>query len=254
MSLNKHEAMALLRGTAIDLDQRVLDALPGLLDDAMARGATLGSTGSDSAVSLEWPVAGAVVSVLLIYTDKWKCIELNAPRSGRGSGLAARTERALLRALPQHGGTIGSRPSFDLSALALKDSQLALADVFDEIAAASFDSSLGYESGLPRLPWSPDELRRLRAVANPGCITLMDRLAAVSPEQSTLAELSPVVGRSARSLAALLGSLSGMVRARFERENWPFNVKQKPAGGWVYWMDERQAIAWHAARGEGSQP
>ncbi len=32
----------------------------------MARGATLGSTGSDSAVSLEWPVAGAVVLVFFL--------------------------------------------------------------------------------------------------------------------------------------------------------------------------------------------
>ena len=252
MTLTTQEALELLVADVADLDQRVLDALPELLEAAVARGATLGKTDSESAVSLQWPVAGAVVSVLLVYTDKWNCIELNAPRAGKGAEVATRAERALLRALPQQGGKIGHRPSFSLDALALKDSQVALTEVFDEIAEASFDSSIGYKSGLPRYPWTVEDLRALREVVHPDSVALMDHLATVSPDRLALAEISPVVGRSARSLAALLGTFSGMVRARFDRENWPFSVL-KESTGWVYWMEPSQRDAWIAS-GASNEP
>jgi hypothetical protein len=248
MTLTPQEALELLIGDVADLDQRVVDALPDLLEAAITRGATLGKTDGESAVSLQCPVAGAVVSVLLLFTGRWKCIEMNAPRAGRGTEVATRAERALLKALPQKGGKIGDGPSFTLDALVLKDSQVALIEVFDEIAEASFDSSMGYKSGLPRYPWTVEDLRALRKVVHADSLALMGHLAMVSPDRMSLSELSPVVGRSARSLAALLGAFTGMVRARFGRENWPFSVVKEDTG-WVYWMEPSQGDAWIASGG-----
>lgn len=243
MSLTVEEAAEHLLEVGTDLTPDIADAVGILLRDAVDSGAELDRASSGSSVSLRWIVAGTWTSLLLVYTEKWQCIEVNGPRTGRGAEVTSAAERALARALPPYGGTPGQRPSYELAALELADSRVALREAFEEIGSAALSSMLGYKSELPRTPWRVEELSQLRMAAHADTVALIDQLATASPQRMTLNELGEPIGRSGRGVAALLGSLSGMVRARFHRENWPFQV-EKTAAGWHYWMEKDQALLW----------
>lgn len=253
MIISTQQAVEHLSALDPHLADKVKSALRTLFDDALDSGATIELLGSETAVSLRWLVAGAWTSLLLVYTGKWECIEINGPRSGRGARVTSAAERALSRALPLYGGTPGQRPSFELTALALPDSQQALREAFEAIAAAAFDSGLGDETRLPSRPWTTTELTLLRGSVNADLIAVLDRLAELAPKRCSMAELGADVGRSGRSVAALLGSFSGTVRSRFERSNWPLHVEQTPAG-WDYWMESDEAEAWRASWVPGQPP
>ncbi len=115
------------------LGASVVAALPTLVDDAVANGAVPELTEGGGAVSLRWPVGDRLVPVILVYVNEYASVELNAPRLGDTARLADQAERALRRAMPQKGGTLGQRPNFDISALALRDTQVALCEVFETI-------------------------------------------------------------------------------------------------------------------------
>jgi hypothetical protein len=246
MSLTTEEAVNHLLALAPSLDEQVAAALPGLFEDAVDAGATLDLLDSGTSISLRWMVAGAWTSVLLVRTGTWDRVEINGSRVGRRARVTTIAERALGRALPRHGGSDSQLPSYDLAALALVDSQVALREAFEEIGAAALQSMLDEEDGLPRVPWSEDDLAVLRSVLHPDLVVVMDHLARTSPERTSMAELGAVISRSGRGVSSLFGSLSGSVRSRFGRHNWPFQGEETPKA-WLYWMEPEQARAWRAA-------
>lgn len=109
----------------------LIAVLPEVIESAVANGATLES--GEGTLSLRWPVAGAVRPLMLLYVDQSACLELNFARQNDPT-LGAELERRLGLALPQTGGTLGSRPNFSLRALELPDSRLALSEVFHWIS------------------------------------------------------------------------------------------------------------------------
>jgi hypothetical protein len=246
MTLTSDEAVEYLLGLAPDLDPRTAEALPELFEDALDAGAALEVLDSGTSVSIRWIVAGSWTPLLLVYAGKWDCIEVNGRRSGRVERVTAAAERALNRALPPYGGSPGGRPSYELAALQLPDSRLAVREAFEEIGAAALDSMRADEGELPRRLWTVEELAALRGNLHRDLIAVLDRLAAESPNKSSMAELGEPLGRSGRGVSALLGTLSGQVRSRFGRTNWPCHGEPAP-GGWLYWMETEQARDWTAA-------
>jgi hypothetical protein len=236
MTTDRDEVVGHLVGIARDgLSEGVADALPHVVDDALACGADFDL--SDSGAGLRWPIGGAPAPVIRLYVDKYACVEMNLHRAMHPT-LAAAIERRLLRALPQTGGTLGLRPNFSLHALSLPDSRAALAEVFEHIAGETFATGDRVAiADLPVVPWTVPEMRDLRERANAALLTLADHLAEHPGRRYSLQQLSRPVGLPTKNLPAQLAGLSTITKTHFGRRNWPFEVAQADASKWIYWME-----------------
>lgn len=102
------------------------------------------------------------------------------------------------------------------------------------------------EADLPEVPWTKEELRRLRARAGPTVLAALDLCAAQAGAWVPLREVEQRAGREHAQARADLAGLTMMVKRSFGRSNWPF-VAQWAAGGEqqsYYSMDPDLATAW----------
>ena len=106
------------------------------------------------------------------------------------------------------------------------------------------------DADYPEIPWDAESLARLSEVAtNPTVRAAMDLCAERPGEWVSIRELEAKGGRTQAEARADLAGLTMMVKRRFGRRNWPFEV-QWAAGGdenAYYRMEKDVAATWRSA-------
>jgi hypothetical protein len=83
---------------------------------------------------------------------------------------------------------------------------------------------------LPEVPWTLNELERLRNIARPTVLAALDLCSPAPGEWIPLRQVEEAAGRTSFEARADLAGLTMIVKRRFGRSNWPFKV-QWQAGG-----------------------
>lgn len=100
---------------------------------------------------------------------------------------------------------------------------------------------------LPHKPWGDDDYRKLAEIAgNPTVLAALELCSALPGEWVALRDVEALGGRTRFEARGDLAGLTMMVKARFDRSNWPFEAQWQAGGpGQIYYrMTREQAEMW----------
>lgn len=99
------------------------------------------------------------------------------------------------------------------------------------------------------LPWTREEIGRLRHLARNATVrTLMDMTCASPGTRVTFKSIYERAERTYPQARADLAGLTRLIHQRFKGHHWPVHVVQLPGGALAYDADPAIAQAWNASR------
>lgn len=107
------------------------------------------------------------------------------------------------------------------------------------------------QSDLPKVEWTQEDYLKLAPIVKNTTLAALDLCSNTPDEWVALRDIEAYAGRTPHEARADLAGLTMMVKRRFARSSWPFEVGWERAGPGqqAYRMTAEQAAMWNTARG-----
>jgi hypothetical protein len=104
---------------------------------------------------------------------------------------------------------------------------------------------MGGNQQLPVVPWTAADLKRLKEmIRTPTPRVVLDMTTERLGERIPLQAIAKRAGRTRDQARADLGGLTQLVRRRFGRNNWPFEVEWMEGGFATYYCESPEIARW----------